>query len=247
MQATAPGQLVLNGSGSPKAASSTFDLAGTLTVVDARGRSQSLVVASRAGDLREYNLPPSPPPGAFDVRYLSQRSLEVEGSAAKFPVEIAGAAYPVTVSWNSAGLAARVWLGNAAHTMGASGSLSIARPSGADGATELSIEPRSGGDRPASFALDQNYPNPFNPATRITYALPENAEVRLRVYSLLGEEVRTLAEGVTEAGVVTVTWDGTNASGAQVASGVYICRLEARPVAHPDAPFTAVRKMLLMR
>lgn len=80
---------------------------------------------------------------------------------------------------------------------------------------------------PSEFLLAQNYPNPFNPSTTIRYALPSRGLVRLTVYSVLGEEVRTLISGEEkEAGHHEVVWDGLDARGRETASGVYVYRMD---------------------
>jgi PKD repeat protein len=79
---------------------------------------------------------------------------------------------------------------------------------------------------PAAFRLDQNYPNPFNPSTRITFGLPRAADIRLEVYNPLGQQVRVLFSGNKSAGMHTVEWDGRDAAGGRVPSGVYMVRLE---------------------
>jgi hypothetical protein len=81
--------------------------------------------------------------------------------------------------------------------------------------------------QPAEFSLVQNYPNPFNPATRIRYQLPEAAEVRLSIFNLLGQEIKTLVQKSQPAGYYTVVWDGTDHAGAAVASGIYLYRIAA--------------------
>jgi tartrate-resistant acid phosphatase type 5 len=93
---------------------------------------------------------------------------------------------------------------------------------------------------PTVFALDQNYPNPFNPTTTIQFELPSQANVEVRVYNLLGEEVVTLVNEVREAGVHTVVWNGMNNAGVQVTSGIYFYRMKA-------GSFTAIKKMVLLR
>lgn len=80
-------------------------------------------------------------------------------------------------------------------------------------------EPQAG--LPTTFGLSQNYPNPFNPSTTISYQLPTQSEVTLRVFDVLGREVATLLNGVEEPGYKEVHW---NANG--VASGVYFYRLQ---------------------
>jgi photosystem II stability/assembly factor-like uncharacterized protein len=96
------------------------------------------------------------------------------------------------------------------------------------------------------FALMQNYPNPFNPTTSIQYALPRASHVRVTIYNLLGQEVATLKNEVEMAGTQSVKWLGVNKSGANVASGVYFYRLEAKPV-DGSAEFNSFRKMLLLK
>jgi bacillolysin len=80
---------------------------------------------------------------------------------------------------------------------------------------------------PTSFRLRDNYPNPFNPTTKIEYDVPSRAHVRLAVYDILGQLVRTLVDTDHSTGAYTVSWDGTNETGRQVATGMYIYRLEA--------------------
>ena len=94
--------------------------------------------------------------------------------------------------------------------------------------------------RPVHFALEQNYPNPFNAATSLRYQLPEAVQVRLMVYDMLGRPVRQLVGGWQAAGYYRVVWDGRDERGREVASGVYLSRLEA------DA-FVQVRRLVLLR
>lgn len=93
---------------------------------------------------------------------------------------------------------------------------------------------------PQIFTLEQNYPNPFNSSTAIRFALPERSEVELAVYNLMGQKVTTLVEGVREAGVYTVRWDGQDGHGQGLASGMYLYRLQA-------GKQVETRKLLLLR
>ncbi|MEW5993879.1 MAG: T9SS type A sorting domain-containing protein [Candidatus Zixiibacteriota bacterium] len=78
---------------------------------------------------------------------------------------------------------------------------------------------------PITFELAQNYPNPFNSATKIEYSLPAASKIRIVVYNILGQQVKTLIDTEQEAGKHTVVWNGTDGSGDEVASGVYFYRL----------------------
>ncbi len=98
----------------------------------------------------------------------------------------------------------------------------------------------TGTDVPAVAALDQNFPNPFNPATTIRFSLREPALVSLRVYDAAGRLVRSLADGPLPAGLHERSWDGADARGKPVSSGVYLYRLDA-------GSFSRTRKMVLIR
>jgi len=93
---------------------------------------------------------------------------------------------------------------------------------------------------PEAYGLGQNYPNPFNGVTRISYQLPEGGEVRLEIYDVLGQRVRVVLDGWQEAGYHGVEWDGRDAEGTQVSSGLYIYRFEA-------GPYRKVQKMMLLK
>ena len=92
----------------------------------------------------------------------------------------------------------------------------------------------------SDFCLDQNYPNPFNPTTTIEYSLSRATHVTLRIYNLLGQEVRTLVDKVKQPGIYQTKWDGTNDTGLTVVSGVYVYQL------HSDSGVQS-RKMTLMQ
>ena len=86
------------------------------------------------------------------------------------------------------------------------------------------------------FSLSQNYPNPFNPITKINFALPNNANVKLVIYDVMGREVvRLVNNEFKQAGRYTVDFNGQN-----YASGVYFYRLEA-------GDFVQAKKMILIK
>lgn len=80
---------------------------------------------------------------------------------------------------------------------------------------------------PLDFLLHQNYPNPFNPATTIAYSLAERSHVTIEVFNLLGQKVNTLIDREESAGSYSINWNGNDASGKSVATGVYFYRLRA--------------------
>ncbi len=77
----------------------------------------------------------------------------------------------------------------------------------------------------SEVVLRQNYPNPFNPQTTIKYYLFKGSRVELSIYNIKGQKVKTLVDGFQTVGFQSVTWDGTNRNGADVASGVYFYRV----------------------
>ncbi len=93
---------------------------------------------------------------------------------------------------------------------------------------------------PQGYQLYQNYPNPFNPETKIRFQLPENQRVRINIYNLLGQKVKTLVNQPYSQGLHTVQWNGDNDFGEQVASGIYIYRLRSEK-------FTKSYKCILLR
>jgi hypothetical protein len=96
---------------------------------------------------------------------------------------------------------------------------------------------------PETFALQQNFPNPFNPTTKITFSVPQEANVKLEIYNMLGQKIRTLVDGQFEAGIYEdVMWDATDNKGNPVANGVYYLVLISNA-----QDFKQVRKMVFMK
>jgi flagellar hook assembly protein FlgD len=93
---------------------------------------------------------------------------------------------------------------------------------------------------PNDFVLLQNYPNPFNPVTTIDYGLPTNSYVKLTIYNILGQRVKTLVDEEQTAGYKTVMWDGRNDRGEEVGSGIYLYRIQA-------GSYTKTVKMSLLK
>jgi hypothetical protein len=106
------------------------------------------------------------------------------------------------------------------------------------------VEDQIGNEQLApQFSLSNNYPNPFNPITRIRYTLHGRQtpfRTTLKIYNIRGQLVRTLVDEPKEAGTYEVSWDGRGDNGNEVASGVYLYKLQA-------GDFNQTKKMVLMK
>lgn len=97
-----------------------------------------------------------------------------------------------------------------------------------------------GQDLPLSYKLERVYPNPFGKITNIKYQISKSGQVSLKIYNVLGQEVRTLVSGHQMAGYYNLIWDGKDSYGHQAANGVYLYQLTA-------GEFTATGKMMLIK
>ena len=88
------------------------------------------------------------------------------------------------------------------------------------------IEDMARGDAPPALLLGENYPNPFNPTTWIPFFLPSEGETRVAIYDVRGAVVKVVADKPMSGGAHSVRWNGDDAAGRPVASGVYFCVLE---------------------
>jgi len=93
---------------------------------------------------------------------------------------------------------------------------------------------------PEVFVLRQNYPNPFNPITTLRYDLPEQANVNIIIYDMLGRQVKSLINQTQDAGFKSVLWNATNDNDKPVSAGVYLYQIQA-------GEFVQTRKMVLLK
>ncbi|NOX38269.1 MAG: T9SS type A sorting domain-containing protein [Calditrichaeota bacterium] len=93
---------------------------------------------------------------------------------------------------------------------------------------------------PLTYKLFQNFPNPFNPITTIRFSIPQQLHVKLEIYNLLGQRVRTLMDRELKPGYYTVQWDGRNENGIPLGSGIYFYRLTTEQ-------YVKTRKMILIK
>ncbi len=93
---------------------------------------------------------------------------------------------------------------------------------------------------PDAYFLTQNYPNPFNPTTQIQFGLSKSSYVTLEVFNVLGQKIKTLADGQMSPNSYIVEWNGTNDNGAKVASGIYMYKLITDD-------YTETKKMMMLK
>lgn len=93
---------------------------------------------------------------------------------------------------------------------------------------------------PAAFALSSGHPNPMTQGTEISFQVPREGVVSVRIYDMAGRQVRTLQEGSLRPGFYTATWNGTDESGRPVGNGVYFVRMDAQG-------FNTTKKLVVLR
>ncbi|HEY9188500.1 MAG TPA: T9SS type A sorting domain-containing protein [Ignavibacteria bacterium] len=108
------------------------------------------------------------------------------------------------------------------------------------GSVKLTVKGSLNSQLPTEYSIEQNYPNPFNPSTKIKYAIPVDGLVKIKVFDMLGREIKTLVNEYQPAGYYTIEWDATNNMGRKVSSGVYFYQIESNK-------FTKTIKMMLMK
>ena len=116
----------------------------------------------------------------------------------------------------------------------------IKRYVGASGTSQLSIGGNYSNGFPVRFSTYPNYPNPFNPTTQIRYDLPEEQNVTIAIYDVIGRKIRSLMNTSQTAGYHSVRWDAKNDIGEGVAAGMYIYTIQA-------GEFKDTKKMVLIK
>jgi endonuclease/exonuclease/phosphatase family metal-dependent hydrolase len=202
---------------------------GRITITDVSGKSFTLYAVKGEVDLAQYELPPAPPTGMFDIRFESGRIAEDLNSALQ-TIEMSGITYPLTVRVDNMDIRLQDETGK---------QINVNLKSGEDVViSDATIQKLMGSGKliPTEYALEQNYPNPFNPSTVIEFSLPEDASnVKLSIYNTLGEKVAELVNTALVAGKYQYQWNARN-----VATGMYIYELRTDK-------FVAVKKMILLR
>lgn len=99
---------------------------------------------------------------------------------------------------------------------------------------------------PDHYVLNNAYPNPFNPVTTIKYDLPEQSQVQLTIFDLLGRKINTLKSQIEDAGYYSIKWDGTDENGNSLSSGIYIINISVQSL-ESKVMFTQSQKVLLLK
>jgi hypothetical protein len=247
---TGGGQIVLSAAPAAKASAVANPLANfsSLTIADKDGNRQTLYFGAEGGvvDASRYELPPAPPAGSADVRFVSGRSVETypaKSTSAEYGISVKGMRFPVTVSWKVAANAERGFV----LTDAMNGKLAGIQKLAGEGSmtvnaavNQLVLKVTGAGALPKEFALGANYPNPFNPSTKFQIALPADAYVEVAVFDILGRKVATLVNDVVPAGYQTIEWNGVTDERAPAMTGVYFVRMVS-------GTFNKIQKIMLMK
>ena len=184
-------------------------------------------------ELLSFSLPPKPPVGAFDARFTGDwKYCSNEGV-----IEVMNQGTPITVEYSindgekweivdENGGVVELWSNGVMEISG--------------DVFQLVLRKSTSGVIPNIFTLHPAYPNPFNPVTSLRYDLPEQTQVTLTIYDLMGREVTQLINTTQEAGYKSVQWNATDMHGKPVSAGVYLCQIRA-------GEFVQTRKMVLLK
>lgn len=265
VKTNAAGKFVLVGQGAVLAGSAGEEEAfesrlNRLVISDAAGYSQTLFFGSRSAiglPIGFFEMPPIPPDGGFDARFeteqggaLVQAFDEQMNGVQQFPIKLQSASRPLTFEWKLIDQEKATFA--LTYLVDGNATTSVLRGEGrmtirGESTRRLILSVSAAPSLPTEYALAQNYPNPFNPIATIKYALPVPSIVTLKVYDLLGQEVKLLVDEVQEAGYKELLWNATDNAGNQIASGVYFYRLTATSITDHNHRLVSVKKALLMK
>lgn len=199
-----------------------------ISISDNSGNSSELYLVQNQ-KLNSFELPPKPPVGIFDVRFENDKIAELFGDDFK-TIEINSANYPIVIKIE--GFNAKVMdciNGKIINQDLKAGEKLIINDKNIN---LLRIRPIN---IVYDFALYQNYPNPFNPVTVIKFSIPEASNVKLSLYDVIGRKIKDLINDKLDAGIHSINFDGS-----ELASGVYVYRLEA-------GKNVSIKKMILIK
>lgn len=200
-----------------------------IIVTDNKGNSQVVYGTNEMINFDGFALPPLPPDGVFDVRWDSNQLADEINSGTKV-LSIHSAEYPVTLKVEGGDLSIidNITGGMINATVKDGEKIVIANP----GIERLQIKPI---EYPLAYALFQNYPNPFNPITTINYSVPKAGLVTIKVYDVLGRDVKTLVNEEKPNGNYKIDFNGS-----KFTSGIYFYRMQA-------GSFVETKKLILLK
>jgi len=181
-----------------------------------------------------YSLPPKPPEGAFDIRFNGGWRLVKDYGE----VEVMSTSEIITIAYDI-----KMEAGEHMNWVLTSESGSEYTLEGIDEIkvpTEATFTLERKTVMPIAFTLHQNYPNPFNPITNLRYDLPEQAQVTLTVFDLMGRQITQLVNTTQDVGYKSVQWNATNSFGKPVSAGVYLYQIRA-------GEFIQTKKMVVLK
>jgi carboxypeptidase T len=219
----------------------------SITVTDVNNMSSTIYFGTNIDgyNLSQFELPPIPPTGSFDVRFSSNKFVENFSSynqTEQKKIFIQASAFPVSIRWDIANSS-----GYNYYLSGKDGSRRLLMSEGSMSDTNpeddiFILEKGISTDIPKYFSVYQNYPNPFNPTTIIKLDLPEQATVSMVIYDVLGKELRTIISGnIFEPGSYDYTIQADDLS-----SGIYLCRITFRETKSNQTHFSE-QKMILLK
>ncbi len=185
-----------------------------------------------------YTLPPLPPDEVMEQNFMDTRFANGKTYTEDVgTIEVRNTDYPLTVEygilndngeWEISSNAPKRIHGDEEYgdigrvKLNRTGTIVVEHP-----IESFTIRKTSTNNLPIEFALKQNYPNPFNPITTIVYDVPKESHITLTVYDLMGRVVKELVSDRINAGTHHIIWNGTDAYGQSVASGMYLYRLKS--------------------
>lgn len=200
------------------------DILATLSFRDASGYRQSLYLLHEGTATAEFELPPPPPSGSPDVRFVGDRYAAAVSERSRdkdVSVAIQGNIVEVELKYSGEHESVNISLESSEGTQLLSGegkAFLVANQT----ALRVKIEHDRMSEVAADFSLDQNYPNPFNPSTIITYAVPNDGWVKLSIFDITGREVVRLVDGQKSKGSHEIRLNAH-----ELSSGVYVYVLES--------------------
>jgi hypothetical protein len=203
---------------------------GRIIITDANDASYTLYAVKGEVDLSYYELPPAPMEGLYDFRFSSGRiaeNLENGGQT----VEMSGIYFPVRVKVENMNITLQDENGMGLDAILNNGEELTIINNSIDRLRIISSHILN----PVKYSLEQNYPNPFNPKTIIEFSIPEETNVTLKIYNLLGEKITELVNEKLKAGNYSYTWNAQS-----IATGVYIYELNTDK-------YSSFKKMVLLR